>query len=78
MSDARQKREPIPTRHTSVYNEFRARENEAFRAGIEHAIAVLALTDEPAAERIESLLFTDVARAQTFRTSTDCLCPSPM
>jgi len=71
MPDARQKREPIPTRHTSVYNELLARENEAFRAGIEHAIAVLALTDEPAADRLEGLLFTDVATAQTAKASAD-------
>lgn len=56
-------REPIRTRHRSVYGETVARENESFRAGVEHAIAVLAQFDEPAADRLEAMLFVDPAEA---------------
>lgn len=63
MADT-QKRERINTPHGSVYNEVVTRENKAFRAGVEHAIAVLALSDEVAADRLEEQLFVDPPRAQ--------------
>lgn len=59
MAETKPKREPIHTRHTSVYNEVVARQNEAFRAGVEHTIAILAQFDEPAANHLEGLLFLD-------------------